>query len=141
MSINNPSNNHEQSTYTLNLLPESDSGDTSGDTEAKRSHWTSVWSILTVPILTRCWELLYKYFITACWHSRRYKLVGGTETDSGVKAERAVSMSTRDIELKKRLQDHFRGHIQKWMDRDHPRFPWKAALHILLVGIVTAQVC
>jgi len=123
-------NNHEHSMYTLSLLPESDCSDTN---TTKRSHCkTKVWSILT-----RCWELFCKYFITACWHTRPhgYKLFGGMESDSGAK-----SMSTRDQEMKKRLQHHFRGHIQKWMDKDHPRFPWKAALHILLVGVVTAQV-
>ena len=113
-------NTHELSTYTR-LLPESD-----GDT--KKPQRTT--------ILIRCWELLCRYFVTACWHSRHCKQYGEVVNDSG----RAAPMSTRDLEMKKRLKDHFRSHIQKWMDKDHPRFPWKAALHILLVGLVTAQV-
>ena len=75
---------------------------------------TTIWSL--------CWAFLYRYFVVACYHH------GGP-------------LSTGDSSMmKKQLQSHFRSHIQKWMDKDHPRFPWKAALHILLVGLVTAQV-
>lgn len=45
-----------------------------------------------------------------------------------------------DAEMKRRLLWHFRSHVEKWADKDRPRFPWKATLHILLVALVTAQV-
>ena len=45
-----------------------------------------------------------------------------------------------DDRIKKRLQRHFQDHVQKWSRDIHPRFPWKAVLHLLLVVFVTVQV-
>ena len=45
-----------------------------------------------------------------------------------------------DHRMKERLQRHFQDHIQKWARDKHPRFPWKAVLHLLLVVFVTVQV-
>ena len=45
-----------------------------------------------------------------------------------------------DTRIKERLKHQFQDHINKWIYNRHPRFPWKLALHLLLVGLVTAQV-
>jgi len=45
-----------------------------------------------------------------------------------------------DHRMKERLRRHFQDHIQKWSRDKHPRFPWKAVLHLLLVVFVTVQV-
>ena len=45
-----------------------------------------------------------------------------------------------DARLKRKLKHRFQDHINKWVQNKHPRFPWKLIVHILLVGLVTAQV-
>lgn len=45
-----------------------------------------------------------------------------------------------DARIKERLRHQFQDHVHKWVHYKHPRFPWKLALHLLLVGLVTAQV-
>ena len=45
-----------------------------------------------------------------------------------------------DRKMKKRLSYHFKSHIEKWTDKTRRRFPWKLALHVLLLIIVTTQV-
>ncbi|XP_065902044.1 mucolipin-3-like isoform X2 [Dysidea avara] len=51
-----------------------------------------------------------------------------------------IQKERADHRIKKRLQLHFQDHIQKWSRDTHPRFPWKAVLHLLLVVFVTVQV-
>ena len=43
-------------------------------------------------------------------------------------------------EQKKKVNEHFENHLQKWLGRQKPRFPWKALFHLLLVALVTIQV-
>ena len=45
-----------------------------------------------------------------------------------------------DSRIKEKLRHQFQDHIHKWVQYKHPRFPWKLAVHLLLVGLVTAQV-
>jgi len=45
-----------------------------------------------------------------------------------------------DCNMKERLRRHYQDHVQKWSRERSPRFPWKAALHLLLVIFVTTQV-
>ena len=45
-----------------------------------------------------------------------------------------------DSRMKEKLRHQFQDHISKWIQYKHPRFPWKLILHLLLVGLVTAQV-
>ena len=45
-----------------------------------------------------------------------------------------------DCNMKQRLRRHYQDHVQKWSREKSPRFPWKAALHLLLVAFVTTQV-
>lgn len=56
------------------------------------------------------------------------------------KWKRATLIDIADQRMKERLRHQFQDHIQKWMDRNHRRFPWKLVLHLLLVVSVTVQV-
>ena len=103
-----------------------------------------VWSCLM-----SCWAFLHHYFIRACCHLHICKK--RIEDNSN---DKDLELSTYPIEdpqeeedscisddhMKKRLLRHFRSHVEKWIDKDRPRFPWKATLHILLVALVTGQV-
>jgi len=42
-----------------------------------------------------------------------------------------------DSRIKEKLRHQFHDHIRKWVS--YSRFPWKVILHLLLVGLVTAQ--
>jgi len=55
--------------------------------------------------------------------------------------KRRTKIIEADTRVKQRLKYQFQDHIQKWMDIKHRRFPWKATLHLLLVILVTIQVC
>jgi len=58
--------------------------------------------------------------------------VGAGGTEMAKKAWRS--------KIKEKLKYHFQNHIEKWRNKDHPLFPWKATLHILLIILVTTQV-
>lgn len=64
-------------------------------------------------------------------------LCAGDEEDHWTKKTRIEKV---DLRMKEKLRHQFQDHIHKWVHYKHPRFPWKLALHLLLVGMVTAQV-
>ena len=45
-----------------------------------------------------------------------------------------------DSRIKEKLKHQFQDHIYKWVQYKQPKFPWKLAVHLFLVGLVTAQV-
>ena len=105
--------------------------------------------------LMSCWAFFHhyftRYFIRACCHlhicRRRADDVDGNEIDLELSTyptedplDGEADSCISDDHMKRRLLRHFRSHISKWLDKDRPRFPWKATLHILLVALVTGQV-
>jgi len=120
-----------------------------GDNGAASSKENVLWSCLML-----CWTFFYHYFIRACCHLHicRIQRSGndGNETDLELSAYPPTEVEdslgdvnsniSNDDRMKQRLLRHFCSHLEKWIDRDRPRFPWKATLHILLVALVTGQV-
>jgi len=56
------------------------------------------------------------------------------------RTKKSLIKERADHRMKDRLRRHFQDHIRKWSRNKHPRFPWKAGLHLLLVVFVTVQV-
>ena len=46
-----------------------------------------------------------------------------------------------EIQMKSKLHHHFKSHIGKWTNKNRRKFPWKVILHIILVLLITTQVC
>lgn len=94
-------------------------------------------------------ELLYRYSIGSLTHSPYaqctctcFQSNDGIEmVDFSVsKSERDSRLqSTKDMDMKNAVHRHFQSHFERWdLQR---RFPWKVVLHLLLIVLVTVQVC
>lgn len=104
--------------------------------------------------LSWCFKNLFRFTFGSCYYSRddSHSHTGGHELTDYTTEEREplinrdsewttkIQQERADHRIKLRLQRHFQDHIQKWSRDKHPRFPWKAGLHLLLVVFVTAQV-
>ena len=77
-------------------------------------------------------SLLIRYFVIACLNH------GKTRPQSYAQEEEKFE-SSRFV-LREKLRHQFKNHIEKWTDKEFPLFPWKTLLHVVLIGLVTAQV-
>ncbi|XP_065902181.1 mucolipin-3-like [Dysidea avara] len=76
-------------------------------------------------------SLLIRYFVIACLNH------GKTRPQSYAQEEEKFE-SSRFV-LREKLRHQFKNHIEKWTDKEFPLFPWKTLLHVVLIGLVTAQ--
>ena len=90
--------------------------------------------------LFRTLKLIYKYTIGSCVPCSE----NSSESEASNNKRMATQLPPIDDESwkeqKKKVNEHFENHLQKWLGRQKPRFPWKALFHLLLVALVTIQV-
>jgi len=104
--------------------------------------------------LSWCLSKLFRFTVgSCCSRDDPHSTVSGHElneytngdrepliTKDNERTKKSLIKERADQRMKDRLIRHFQDHIRKWSRDKHPRFPWKAGLHLLLVVFVTVQV-
>ena len=108
----------------------------------------------------QCLKCLFKYSFGSLIRSKKFPDVGAhkctctcfqsnkptnTDTESEMvdsKPNREVNsysiQDSKEADMKEAVNHHYQSHLKKW--DQYQKFPWKVALHLLLVLLVTIQV-